>query len=409
MIAKLAAMNLKFSLRGKTLVAVLLFTFAIISLKIMRDSSNYNKVSFEGYVYRSFQKSSTRFMAVQNLNVLQLQKEKVENVKASKTPPELNSKTITNSGLGSKCKIRPGGFKSWTRGSITKLTPEIHANCTLLFKGGDELEVAQVLLTSYTWPAKKYALIFEKRVKESHCTHFKDELEDNFYTTKEELDFPLAFAMLIHNSPFQVYRLLKVIYRPHNIYCIHYDSRSSEDLKLLFNKLSDCFDNIIISSVIREVYWGHHSLMDAQMNCFRDLLKRHHEYPWRYVITLCGKELPLRTNKEMVQLLWRLKGSSAVRSIPLPKYDRIRYEKKWTLDKNTSKLVPTDENTGPIPYDLKMYKSMTYFALTPSFVNYTLNDEVAVALSTFLKEALIPEESFYSTLFMISGTIIYLK
>ena len=46
---------------------------------------------------------------------------------------------------------------------------------------------------------------------------------------------------------------------------------------------------------------------------------------------------------------------------------------------------------------------MIYFALSPEFVNYTLNDEVAIALSEFLKDALIPEESFYSTLFMIPG------
>ena len=314
------------------------------------------------------------------------------------------SKNSTSSGAG-YCKVPPGGFKSWTRGSVTKVTPEIHANCTLLFEGRDHLEVAQVQLTFLSWPAKEHALIFEKWVKESHCTHFKDELEDNFYTTKEELDFPLAFALLIHNSPFQIYRLLKVIYRPHNIYCIHYDSRSAEDLKFFFNKLADCFDNIIISSVIREIEWGRHSLMDAQMTCFGDLLKRRHEYPWRYVITLCGKELPLRTNKEMVQLLRPLKGSSAIRSIPMPRWERVRYKKRWTFDESTSELIPVDENTSPIPYNLKIYKSLIYFALTPAFVNYTLNDEVAIALSRFLKDALIPEESFYSTLFMIPGML----
>ena len=140
------------------------------------------------------------------------------------------SKNSTSSGAGYNCKVPPGGFKSWTGGIVTKVTPEIHANCTLLFEGSDEFELAQVQLTSYTWPAKKHALIilFEKWVKESYCTHFKDELEDSLYTTfDQEFDFFLAFALLIHNSPFQVYCLLKVIYRSHNIYCIHYDSRSS--------------------------------------------------------------------------------------------------------------------------------------------------------------------------------------
>ena len=51
---------------------------------------------------------------------------------------------------------------------------------------------------------------------------------------------------------------------------------------------------------------------------------------------------------------------------------------------------------------------MIYFGLTPGFVNYTLNDEVAITLSRFLNYALIPEELFYSTLFMIPG-ILYIK
>ena len=210
--------------------------------------------------------------------------------------------------------------------------------------------------------------------------------------------------MLVHNSAFQVYRLLKVLYRPHNIYCIHYDRKSSEDMKLLFNKLAKCFDNIITPSIITGVTYAHHSLMDAQMNCFRDLLRNRDKYPWRYVITLCGKELPLRTNWEIVQLLKQLKGNSAIHAFRIPRYERMRYEVKWTLDKNTSTLVPTKEKTGPIPYNLKIYKSMIYFALTPEFVNYTLNDEVAVTLYKFLKDAFVPEESFYSTLFMIPGT-----
>ena len=78
-------------------------------------------------------------------------------------------------------------------------------------------------------------------------------------------------------------------------------------------------------------------------------------------------------------------------------------KKKWAV-KSKIWIVPTKEDAGPIPYNLMIYKSMIYFALTPEFVNYTLNDEVAVTLSEFLKDALIPEETFYSTLFMIPGT-----
>ena len=401
-------------------VVIVVFSFTIISLKIIdstltadssanKELSTFknriivqldhelsNTTSIRPISYRESAKKSTAIQTV--FSVLQLQRVKSDNTNASD-----QAHIQMNGGLGNGCKIPPRGFKSWTRGTVTKVTPVIHANCTLLFKGGDELEVAQVQLASYTWPAKEHELKFAKWVKTHTCKHFMDELEDNVYTTKDEIDFPLAFTMVVHNNASQVFRLLKVLYRPHNIYCIHYDSRSSADMKLLFKKLTKCFDNIITPSSISEVEWGHHSLMDAQMNCLRKLLRSSDKYPWHYVITLCGKELPLRTNGEIVQLLKRFKGNSAIHAFPIPRSDRMRYKIKWTLDKNMSKLVPTKEDAGPIPYNLTIYKSMIYFALTPEFVNYTLNDEVAIALSKFLKDALIPEESFYSTLFMIPG------
>ena len=305
--------------------------------------------------------------------------------------------------IAKSCKVPPGGFKSWNISVVTRMTPDIHANCTLLFSG-DEHEIERVRNASQVWPVKEYTLKFTEWVKEHNCTHFKQELSDNLYITKDEVAFPLAFTLIVHDNPFQVFRLLKVIYRPQNIYCIHYDRRSSEDVKLLFNNLATCFNNIIIPSNITEVHWGHHTLMDAQMHCFRDLLERYHEYPWRYVITLCGKELPLRTNREMVQLLKPLKGTSAIRTFRVPPFEYNRFNNTWNKTEGSSdKYFSVQTRAEPIPYNLTMYKSMAYFALAPEFVDYMLNDKVAITLSKFLRDAYIPEEHFYSTLFMISG------
>ena len=209
-------------LRGYKFLIVITF-FAILSLMIygsmLQTSSVGKETTFKDHFRRLIWSgdrdlSGTTKSSNKSTSPLEA-KFKVEKLLKKKYSKfyDTISKNSTSSGAG-YCKVPPGGFKSWTKGSVTKVTPEIHANCTLLFEGRDYFEVAQVQLTSYTWPAKEHALIFEKWVKESHCIHFKDELEDNFYTTKEELDFPLAFALLIHNSPFQIYRLLKVIYRP---------------------------------------------------------------------------------------------------------------------------------------------------------------------------------------------------
>ena len=95
---------------------------------------------------------------------------------------------------------------------------------------------------------------------------------------------------------------------------------------------------------------------------------------------------------------------SAVRAFLASQQEYKRFNTTWTEDENGhDKYVSTQKQAGPIPYNLTMYKSMVYFALTPEFVNYVLNDAVAIALSKFLNDAYIPEEHFYSTLFMIPG------
>ena len=71
------------------------------------------------------------------------------NTKYSKAYRNTISKNSTSSGADYNCKVPPGGFKSWTGGIVTKMIPEIHANCTLLFKGYDEFKVTHIRLASH--------------------------------------------------------------------------------------------------------------------------------------------------------------------------------------------------------------------------------------------------------------------
>ncbi len=41
--------------------------------------------------------------------------------------------------------------------------------------------------------------------------------------TLEERGFPLAFSVLLYEEAEQAERLLRAVYRPHNVYCIHVD------------------------------------------------------------------------------------------------------------------------------------------------------------------------------------------
>ena len=46
--------------------------------------------------------------------------------------------------------------------------------------------------------------------------------------TQEELQFPLAFSVIVHTHAEMLLKLLAAIYRPHNYYCVHLDTKAPE-------------------------------------------------------------------------------------------------------------------------------------------------------------------------------------
>ena len=60
-----------------------------------------------------------------------------------------------------------------------------------------------------------------------------------------ELNFPLAYSIVVHKDSSQVERLIRSIYRSHNHYCIHVDLKSTETYATL-KKYASCFDNVFL-------------------------------------------------------------------------------------------------------------------------------------------------------------------
>ncbi len=119
-----------------------------------------------------------------------------------------------------------------------------------------------------------------------NCSWPRDHFSNNLYVSKTERDFPIAFTFVVYNSPQQVLRLLRLLYRPHNSYCIHTDIKSPH--KTFFHSIAKCFDNVIIPSVEVDVIWGYYTILEAQMNCMRNLLTLRYtqKHPWMYVINM---------------------------------------------------------------------------------------------------------------------------
>ena len=126
--------------------------------------------------------------------------------------------------------------------------------------------------------------------------------------SQEEANFPLAFSILMYKDVFQVERLLRAIYMPQNYYCIHVDAKASGSIHQTMRSITNCFPNVFMASRLYPTYWGHISIVKADLGCMQDLRK----YEWKYYINLSGQMFPLQSNRNIVKILTLYNGANDV-------------------------------------------------------------------------------------------------
>ena len=291
-------------------------------------------------------------------------------------------------------------FKSWKQGVVTLLEPEIPRNCAALFTGTNQTEISRVTEANRNWNSSEYDQRFANLFLDSEdCEEIIAEFEGNFYISDEERSFPLAFSMNVHSDPQQIVRFLKAIYQSHNVYCIHYDQKSNNETKKVINTLAKCLRNVIVPEKIMNIVYGCYPILDAQLSCMSTLLNLKRIFPWKYVTTLCGKELPLRTNREIVRFLKGMEGRPVVYTREFSSQDYTQKLHFTSIDsaKDLCKFTGGYQSK-PVPYGMRLFKTMAYFSLTPEFTDFITHSTEARALYEFVKAIRSPEEAFYGTL-----------
>ena len=275
---------------------------------------------------------------------------------------------------------------SWNRGVITSIAPAIKKNCSKLFQGDvEEISFVQRQLKYWKQSVSDEQLVIQLK----NCSFVRNEFLHSYYVSSKEETFPIAYILLVHMSPQQIVRFLKAVYRPHNIYCVHPDPKSGVEFSLYFHLLSKCLGNVFVASKLTNVAYGASSAstFDAQLNCYRDLLNISAQ--WHYVINLCGRDLPLRTNREIVEHLISLNGSSFINPNRLNKDDLIhRFYSKLEKEARTP------------PHGIELYKSSSYNALSREFVTFFIRNQTAIDFYHWIHKTGIPEEHFYASMYM---------
>lgn len=284
--------------------------------------------------------------------------------------------------------------------AIAARRPSVYArtgiDCAAMFHG-DRKEMDQ---------AKEYMSTFTQQVltpsdyvnMTSHCIEFRR--ARGYFArplSQEEAEFPIAFSILVYKDIHQVERLLRAIYMPQNFYCIHIDTKAPPEILEAFEALVSCFDNVFLASRLENVYWGHISIIYAEMHCIEDLLK----YKWKYFINLSGQMFPTHSNRDLVRILKLYDGANDVEG----SYERsahiwlqIRNLVSWRRSDHLNMMLMTIYPKGYPPYNITIYKGSNQVVMTRSFALYFLYSKVSQDVIEWFRDTYAPDEYIWPTL-----------
>ncbi|TNN11844.1 beta-1,6-N-acetylglucosaminyltransferase 3 [Schistosoma japonicum] len=272
--------------------------------------------------------------------------------------------------------------------STTSYNPAIYRNLDMTFT-----QICESLLN--TEPNQTFAKQYEQYSTKQHyidqwkalndCTIIRNSFKYLLWSNKEELDYPIGFTFTVYENIERVARLLRLLYRPHNLYCIHVDRKASDDFYHSIINLARCFGKnveIIKRSQSVSVKWGYFSVLDSFLKCTKIMLNNT-KIQWKYVMNINGKELPLRTNWELIKALKALNGANIV---------------GCTIKNGPKKRVPRRKPS----FNVTWIKGSFLAVLRREFVTYIHTSPYSIELLNILREEQhlkkIPDEMFLSTL-----------
>ncbi|XP_030644428.1 beta-1,3-galactosyl-O-glycosyl-glycoprotein beta-1,6-N-acetylglucosaminyltransferase 3-like [Chanos chanos] len=211
--------------------------------------------------------------------------------------------------------------------------------------------------------------------------------------SKEERDFPIAYSMVIHEKIEMFERLLRAIYTPQNVYCIHVDKKSSEAFMAAVRAIASCLPNVFVASKLESVVYASWSRVQADLNCMEDLIKS--PVQWRYLLNTCGTDFPIKTNAEIVNSLKLLNGKNSLESDSIATYKNIRWQYHHNV-KDT--VIRTKIKKSPPPIRSPMFNGNAYFVVSRKFVEHLFTSPEAQAFIEWEKDTYSPDEHMWATL-----------
>lgn len=204
------------------------------------------------------------------------------------------------------------------------------------------------------------------------------------YVTKflsyEEVNYPLAFQIIMYKDVAQLEILLKEIYRPQNEYCIHVDRKAHIDIQYGVRSMAKCFENIEVIDVNEsvDVRWSKYTNLEPEIICARNLWKR--KTKWKYLINLTGQEFPIKTMLDIVKILKAINGANSIQGT-------VKHMNKERFD-----------GVPPFGRNVTVLKGAIHIVAQRGYIDFILHNKVALDFLEWVKQVKHPDETYFASL-----------
>lgn len=218
--------------------------------------------------------------------------------------------------------------------------------------------------------------------------------------SREELEFPLAYSILLYQDVEQAERLLRAIYKPQNYYCLHVDADSDRTVHQAVEGLAGCFDNIFVVTRKEYIVYAGFTRLQADLNCMSDLL--HIGKKWTYFINLPSQEFPIKSNQDIVKILKVYNGANDIEGITGGRTFQNRYKFRFIYKHVANQAKPKIYKTSTVkdspPYNVSVVKGSAYGVFSREFVEFVTENRIARELLDWFRDVYSPDEYYWATL-----------
>ncbi|MFB5759868.1 beta-1,6-N-acetylglucosaminyltransferase [Paenibacillus medicaginis] len=211
----------------------------------------------------------------------------------------------------------------------------------------------------------------------------------------------IAYFILAHHKPTMLNSLLQSIYDESNIYMIHVDAKSEEDVHRLAIQWAESFSNIHILHS-RSVTWGCWSLVQLELDAIKELLRL--DVEWTHYINLSGQDLPLVSQLNLKEFLETQPSTNFIQCIEsTEKYKGVALNNFFIEDVGELKILG---ERPPFEHyfieGMKAFNGSQWRIITREFAHYAVYSPLAFDMQDYFRYSHVSDEQYFQTLAMNS-------